>query len=192
MWYFGWLFIALIAFSSLGCFVSERYNKYDFLNIISHLILIFSFICWIIMLMWDLSENRKLDSYNENTVIADTTFIKSASLNSELHGIFMLGCGSIDETDVYKFYEVVDSNSFKIMTLPVAKTRIQEVELDSTFVPHVVSYYYTDGYIIHGWFYRSMLNRSEREDFHNIKHLKEHVIYVPKRTIVGDLSKLNL
>lgn len=199
MWYFGWLFITLVAFSVLGILISERRNSlergwfFDCLNIISGTTLFLTIICWIVMFFWDLNgADHKMDSYDPQSIVSDTTFIKSASLNSEIHGEFVLGCGSIDSEDVYKFYKIVDNNSFKLMTLPVAKSRIQEVELDSTFVPVTISYYYTEGYTNHCRFYRLMLNKRETEIFHDIKHLKEHVIYVPKGTIVGDLSKLNL
>lgn len=130
--------------------------------------------------------------YNQEKIQTDTITIKSASLNSELHGQFVLGCGSINEEDVYKFYEIIDSTSFKMQSVPTANTRIQEVDYDSTFVPHIISYYYTEYTRKNSWLYFALLNRKEVEIYTNQKILKEHVIYVPKGTIVGDLKDLNL
>ena len=194
-WYFGWLFIAVLALSILGIFYATKdwYSNRDGILNVSMGLLFIDVILWIPMIVWDLSnKSHKMDFYDERYNVCDTTIIKSAATNSELHGQFFLGCGTVDNEDVYKFYEVVDSNSYKMISRPAEHTRIQEVEADSTFVPHVVDYYYTEGTMKHCKFYQLMLNRPETENFHNIHQLKEHVIYVPKGTIVGDLSKLNL
>ena len=193
-WYFGWLFVLLIVMSIAGLiFVSikdDYYTDYSSLFVSSMLTLMFTFIFWISTAIWNAGDHR-LDNYNERSVVSDTTFIKSASLNSELTGTFFLGIGAIDNEDIYKFYEIVSESSYKLMTLPVKTTRIQEVDADSTFKPHVINYYYTEGYTNHCWFVRAMINREEKEYSKDV-HLKEHVIYVPKGTIVDDFSKLNL
>lgn len=195
-WYFGWLFVIIVVLCIIGMIyasvkgVQYYSTDYSLLFSSSMLILLITVISWILMITW--TNYNRLDDYNEQSVVSNTTHIKSASLNSELSGSFFLGIGAIDNEDVYKFYEIVSESSYKLMSLPVKNTRIQEVDVDSAFVPHVTSYYYTEGYTRHCWFVRAMLNKEEKEYSQDIHHLKEHVIYVPKGTIVDDFSKLNL
>ena len=197
-WIFGWLFVIIVLLTVAGmifAWVKDRgyYSSCDYSSLFvnSFFVLLITFCVWISMAIWTSGDHR-LDDYNEQSVVSNTTPIKSASLNSELSGSFFLGIGAIDNEDVYKFYEIVSESSYKLMSLPVKNTRIQEVDVDSTFVPHVTSYYYTEGYTRHCWFVRAMLNKEEKEYSQDIHHLKEHVIYVPKGTIVDDFSKLNL
>lgn len=195
-WYFGWLFVTIVVLCIIGMIYASvkgvQYYSTDYSSLFSSsmLILLITVISWILMITW--TNYNRLDDYNEQSVVSNTTHIKSASLNSELSGSFFLGIGAIDNEDVYKFYDIVSESSYKLMSLPVKNTRIQEVDVDSTFVPHVTSYYYTEGYTRHCWFVRAMLNKEEKEYSQDIHHLKEHVIYVPKGTIVDDFSKLNL
>lgn len=195
-WYFGWLFVIIVVLCIIGIIYASvkgvQYYSTDYSSLFSSsmLILLITVISWILMITW--TNYNRLDDYNEQSAVSNTTPIKSASLNSELSGSFFLGIGAIDNEDVYKFYEIVSESSYKLMSLPVKNTRIQEVDVDSTFVPHVTSYYYTEGYTRHCWFVRAMLNKEEKEYSQDIHHLKEHVIYVPKGTIVDDFSKLNL
>lgn len=133
-----------------------------------------------------------MSKYYDSSVVSDTTIIKSIALNNEIDGTFFLGIGNIDQEDVYKYYQVDDSVTFKLKHVPVKNTRVREVDTDSAFVPHIVSYYYTKGELHHWWFFRWMTNTDEVEYFDNLHKLKEHIIYVPKGTIVGDVSKLNL
>ena len=195
-WYFGWLFVIIVVLCIIGIIYASvkgvQYYSTDYSSLFSSsmLILLITVISWILMISW--TNYNRLDDYNEQSAVSNTTPIKSASLNSELSGSFFLGIGAIDNEDVYKFYEIVSESSYKLMSLPVKNTRIQEVDVDSTFVPHVTSYYYTEGYTRHCWFVRAMLNKEEKEYSQDIHHLKEHVIYVPKGTIVDDFSKLNL
>lgn len=195
-WYFGWLFVTIVVLCIIGMIYASvkgvQYYSTDYSSLFSSsmLILLITVISWILMITW--TNYNRLDDYNEQSVVSNTTHIKSASLNSELSGSFFLGIGAIDNEDVYKFYEIVSESSYKLMSLPVKNTRIQEVDVDSAFVPHVTSYYYTEGYTRHCWFVRAMLNKEEKEYSQDIHHLKEHVIYVPKGTIVDDFSKLNL
>ena len=195
-WYFGWLFVIIVVLCIIGIIYASvkgvQYYSTDYSPLFSSsmLILLITVISWILMITW--TNYNRLDDYNEQSAVSNTTPIKSASLNSELSGSFFLGIGAIDNEDVYKFYEIVSESSYKLMSLPVKNTRIQEVDVDSTFVPHVTSYYYTEGYTRHCWFVRAMLNKEEKEYSQDIHHLKEHVIYVPKGTIVDDFSKLNL
>ena len=195
-WYIGWLFVLLIVLSVAGIVYAsikdvDYTTDYSSLFASSFLVLLLTLVFWISMAIWNAVDHR-LDVYDEQSVVSDTTFIKSASLNSELSGTFFLGIGAIDNEDIYKFYEIVSESSYKLMTLPVKTTRIQEVDADSTFKPHVINYYYTEGYTNHWWFVRAMINREEKEYSKDVHHLKEHVIYVPKGTIVDDFSKLNL
>ena len=195
-WYFGWLFVIIVVLCIIGIIYASvkgvQYYSTDYSSLFasSMLILLITVISWILMITW--TNYNRLDDYNEQSVVSNTTPIKSASLNSERSGSFFLGIGAIDNEDVYKFYEIVSESSYKLMSLPVKNTRIQDVDVDSTFVPHVTSYYYTEGYTRHCWFVRAMLNKEEKEYSQDIHHLKEHVIYVPKGTIVDDFSKLNL
>lgn len=195
-WYFGWLFVIIVVLCIIGMIYASvkgvQYYSTDYSSLFANsmLTLLITIISWILMITW--TNYNRLDDYNEQSVVSNTTPIKSASLNSELSGSFFLGIGAIDNEDVYKFYEIVSESSYKLMSLPVKNTRIQEVDADSTFVPHVTSYYYTEGYTRHCWFVRTMLNKEEKEYSQDICHLKEHVIYVPKGTIVDDFSKLNL
>ena len=127
-WYIGWLFVLLIVLSVAGIVYAsvkdiDYTTDYSSLFVCSFVTLLMSFVFWISMAIWNSGDHR-LDNYNEQSVISDTTFIKSASLNSELSGTFFLGIGAIDNEDIYKFYEIVSESSYKLMTLPVKTTRI--------------------------------------------------------------------
>lgn len=197
MWIFGWLTITFVLLGIiLLCIPTDRY--YYTLYSIKYWVGFWSIVGGVMLWIFT-AIDYKLDFesrvYNADKIVGDTMLIKSAALNSELQGTFVLGCGSIDSKDVYKFYEITDTagTSYRMKTLPVANTRIQEVlNSDSTFVPKVVTYYYTEYTKTNSWIYHAVLNVNEQQTFSNLRILKEHVIYVPKGTIVDDLSKLNL
>ena len=195
MWYFGWLFIILMIIF-VGLFVyaihSDSYSS-DNLAHNTGILAFITFASWIGMTIFAVhGEIRIMSKYYDSSIVSDTTIIKSIALNNEIDGTFFLGIGTIDQEDVYKYYQVDDSVTFKLENVPVNNTRVREVDADSAFVPHIVSYYYTKGELHHWWFFRWMTNTDEVEYFDNLHKLKEHIIYVPKGTIVGDVSKLNL
>lgn len=208
MWYFGWLFIVICIIVFVG-FVydaltpSVRYGYFgnihrrsgcvqDFINFSALLGLIF-FPTWLALYLWDIHPDKmRMDVYSESSVVTDTMYIQSAALNSELSGTFYLGFGKINQVDVYKFYKVVNKDSYVLTEVPVEWTRIQEVDSLELGTPHVISYYYTEGLITHNKIVKAMLNRDDTESFQGLHHIKEHVIFVPKGTIVSDLNKLNL
>lgn len=193
MWYFGWLFIVLmiIVIGLIVTFILNDAPEGEAGPLFCLIVVVLGL--WLGAAVHRASgQSSKMDFYDETSIVEDTTIIKSAALNSELSGTFFLGIGSVDEEKSYQYYQVDDSVTFKLSFVPVDKTRIREVEVDSTFVPHIVSYYYTRGEQYYCWFVRAMVNADAVEKFDNIKHLKEHIIYVPKGTIVGDVSKLNL
>lgn len=195
MWYFGWLFIVLMIIF-VGLFIyAIRSDSYSSDNLAHNtgILAFITFATWIGMTIFAVhGEIRIMSKYYVSSVVSDTTIIKSIALNNEIDGTFFLGIGNIDQEDVYKYYQVDDSVTFKLENVPVNNTRVREVDADSTFVPHIVSYYYTKGELHHWWFFRWMTNTDEVEYFNNLHKLKEHIIYVPKGTIVGDVSKLNL
>ena len=196
MWYFGWLFIVLmIVFVGLLFIYAIRSDSYSSDNLAhnTRILAFITFATWIGMTIFAVhGEIRIMSKYYDSSVVSDTTIIKSIALNNEIDGTFFLGIGNIDQEDIYKYYQVDDSVTFKLEHVPVKNTRVREVDADSAFVPHIVSYYYTKGELHHWWFFRWMTNADEVEYFDNLHKLKEHIIYVPKGTIVGDVSKLNL
>lgn len=192
MWYFGWLFIVCIVMGFVSATMTNRSSGWlnTFWANMTGLFLLGGLIGWTFAGLYYKMNTDVV--YNLDKIQTDTVFIKSASLNSELHGQFVLGCGSVDEQDVYKFYEIIDSTSYKMKSVPTVTTRIQEMDSDASFVPHIVSYHYTEYTRNNSWLVRAMLNREEVEISTNQRILKEHILYVPKGTIVGDLSELNL
>lgn len=195
MWYFGWLFIVLMIIF-VGLFIyAIRSDSYSSDNLAHNtgILAFITFATWIGMTIFAVhGEIRIMSKYYDSSVVSDTTIIKSIALNNEIDGTFFLGIGNIDQEDVYKYYQVDDSVTFKLENVPVKNTRVREVDADSAFVPHIISYYYTKGELHHWWLFRWMTNTDEVEYFDNLHKLKEHIIYVPKGTIVGDVSKLNL
>ena len=208
MWYFGGLFISLMLIVVSGFIIDGttprvRYSDFgnvrrrprfvqEYINFCGLLALVVIPV-WMALWLWDTHpEEMRIDSYNERSVVCDTMFIQSAALNSELSGTFYLGFGSIGEDDVYKFYRIVNRDSYVLTEVPAKWARIQEVDSAELIAPHVVSHYYTEGYIRHNRFIQLMLNRDHRELFRDLRHIKEHVIFVPRGTIVSDVSELNL
>ena len=195
MEYVGWLTILILVLFFIFVLLTNRSSGSinGFYATIATLTLVGFIGYFIVFLEYKLDVNNST-VLNENEIRTDTILIKSAALNSEIHGEFVLGCGSVDNEDVYKFYQIVDSanTSYKLNSVPTKKTRIQEIEPDSSFVPHIITYYYTEYTRENNFFIRAFLNKPNPETFTNQNILKEHVIYVPKGTIVSDVSKLNI
>ena len=196
MEYIGWLTILiLVLFFIFATLTNRSHGPINgfYAAVTGILMAVGSIGYFIVFLEYKLDATNSV-ILNENEIRTDTILIKSAALNSEIHGEFVLGCGSVDNEDVYKFYQIVDSTntSYKLNSVPTKKTRIQEIEPDPSFVPHIITYYYTEYTRENNFFVRAFLNKPNSETFTNQNILKEHVIYVPKGTIVSDVSKLNI